>query len=143
MAADFSTLLGEIQKPAFLPNPGGGGIGGIGGGAGPVTNIPVPGGGGGTAPGVVTNAATGGGSTLCPSFSIWNPFCWGQIGSQAQACVGDFMLRIGLFILGFLCIGGAIYLYKGSGVLAIPSKLARGTVKAGAHVLKAAAQSDE
>ena len=128
MAATLGQLETQFATPQFLANDPTGGLGNN-----PIqTGVPT---GGGTTTQTTTQTTSGGGLggiTSCSTFSLWNPFCWGQIGSQAAACVGDALLRIGLFILGLMAIAGAIYLYRGGGgtsILAVPGKLVGGAVK--------------
>lgn len=143
MAYTLGQLVTQIKKgPAqFLPNygdyPTGPGAlpGGQnpGDGGGPVYS------GGGTAPpsGSGTPAATTSSSTGWIN-SILNWLV------QPGSATGSFLLRLLLFILGLICIAGAIYLYKGSNpLLAVPAKLAKGAVKAGSAAVKAAAQGEE
>lgn len=158
--AILNPVLGQLQAgrplaPAFTLNPvdnapvdtGGGGIdtgiffplfgttGGDGGGGGPVLNAPVITGGGS---GTTTTTSTGTGTATPVSWmnSLLNYFTGTGCG------VGDFLLRIAFFILGIGSIFAAIYLYKGNNtILAIPSHIVRGTVRAGRTAIEAGAET--
>ena len=149
--ATFNQLMGQLQagrlNPAFTLNPidGGGGDGFGGGfpifGPGPID----PGGPGGGGPGYGVTLPGGGGTTTTTTptatsaswvQSLLNYFTGSGCG------VGDFLLRIAFFILGFVCVIGAIYLYKGSNtILQIPGHIVRGTVKAGRTAIEEGAEA--
>jgi hypothetical protein len=124
-APTFSQLLGEIKGTTSLtPQLFGGDPGGSP--TGPVFSGGIPT--GGTPTGGTTTTTT---TTSAPSSwlnSILNYFT----GSSGTGCgIGDFFLRIALFVLGFIAVIGAIYLYKGSNpVLQIPARIARAGTKA-------------
>jgi hypothetical protein len=165
--ATLNQLVGQLQhgrlRPAFtLQNPnGGGGVdtgggggdgfgsgfpilgpgggdggpvlggGGSGGGGGPSIGVTLPGGGGGTST-TTTPTAT--------SVSFLDSFLNYFTGSGCG--IGDFLLRIAFFFLGFIAIVGAIYLYKGSNtILQIPARLTRGAVRAGKMALETGAEA--
>jgi hypothetical protein len=137
--------LGGGFHPDFLPGP----TGPFGGGFPPIDPGPGPGGGGGggggggTGPGC-TQIKDSSGRVIsqtgnCPGgatggFSGWGA---GQTAAAAAGCAwydvvcfaGSSLLRFALFLLGLLALAGAIYLYKGSGVIGQAVK----TVKRGAH----------
>ena len=134
----FGTALSEIQgtnqiaAPQLAPgDPGGGGTGG--GGIGINTGIPVSTGG-------TTTTTTS--TTPSTMQNILNNILSYFTGTGCG--IGDFFLRIAFFILGFIAVIGAIYLYKSNNpLLALPGRIARGTVKAGTSALRAAAQGEE
>lgn len=135
MPATFSQLLGDIgASPQLVTSPSplllGTGDGTGGTGSGPVFS-------GGTPPtsGTPTGPVTSG------STSSSLPSSWlGQFLSlfTSTGCgIGDVLLRIGLFIAGFVAIIGAIYIYKGPGssIIQVPVRAAKSGAKAGARAL--------
>ena len=125
------TPLPKLAKLPTLPStrmidlsgllPSGGGTGGIdlGGGTGGINLGGLPTGTGGNNSKLPTVSASGaGGTSTCGSFDVICMF-------ENQ------MLRIVLLILGLLCVGGAIFLYKGTGkyVINVGIEHAKGAMK--------------
>jgi hypothetical protein len=134
--ATLGELVTQIQRGAaaeFLPAPPGGGSGSGGG------SVTV------SAPSTATGS-TGTTAASTASSGIINSIINSILNWMVQpgSPTGSFLLRLLLFVLGLICIIGAIYLYKGSNpILEIPGKLAHGAVKAGSAALKAASQGEE
>lgn len=140
--ASFTDLVGEIRGPsetgANLLTPDflsiGSGSGGSGGSGGITTNIPVS-----STPTTTTTTTTSSGSSWLQNLGNAINFL-----VNPSPAVGSWLLRLALFLLGLICIIGAIYLYKGSNpIMAVPAKALKGVVKAGTSAAKYAAQGEE
>ena len=91
-------------------------------------------GGGSTSGGSTTVGTTTGGATDCCTPSVLNLWCL-----QYQ------LLRFALFILGMICIAGAIYLFKpgGNSIVSVPITLLKGGAKLAGKTVKAVGQAGE
>ncbi|HEY6371856.1 MAG TPA: hypothetical protein VIX37_14845 [Candidatus Sulfotelmatobacter sp.] len=120
MALTLNPVLGQIRggSPTLFVLGGGAPTGGSGG-----ITIGAPG------PGTSTGTTT----TTTTNTSLLNPSSWLQSFFSSIGCsVGDALLRIAFFILGFICVVGAIYLYKGNNtILQIPARLTRTAIRTG------------
>lgn len=98
--------------------------------------------GGGTAPPVGSIGSTSAGVNCANPFNYMvYPSCW---TGQAGQAIGAQLLRLALFLIGLICIIGAIYLYKGNNpVLTVPAGMVKGATKAVAGAAKNALQAGE